>query len=64
MEVDVEIMTTTNSKPIGELLTSAGLISEGQLQTALYDQQAYQDMRLGEILATRGWLHQKTADFF
>lgn len=46
------------------MLTEAGLISDGQLQTALYDQQIYQDMRLGEILASRGWLPQATVDFF
>jgi hypothetical protein len=57
-------MTNDNTAPIGELLTSAGLISEGQLQTALYDQQIYQDMRFGEILATRGWLSKQTVDFF
>lgn len=50
--------------PIGKLLTEAGLISEGQLQTALYDQQIYADMRLGDILVSRGWLKQETIDFF
>lgn len=50
--------------PIGEMLTSAGLISEGQVQTALYDQRFYENMRLGEILVSRGWLRQATADFF
>lgn len=57
-------MSTKVTKPIGEMLTEAGLISDGQLQTALYDQQIYQDMRLGEILASRGWLPQATVDFF
>lgn len=52
------------ARPIGELLTEAGLISTGQLQTALYDQQVYQEMRLGEILASRGWIQSQTADFF
>lgn len=50
--------------PIGEMLTSAGLISEGQVQTALYDQRFYEDMRLGEIFVSRGWLRQETVDFF
>ncbi len=52
-----------SARPIGELLTEAGLISEGQLQAALYDQQLYQDLRLGEILSLRGWIKQETADF-
>ena len=57
-------MTKAPVTPIGELLTAAGLISEGQLQTVLYDQQVYQDLCVGEILATRGWLPKKTVDFF
>lgn len=52
------------SLPLGELLAEAGLISQGQLQTALYDQQSYDDMLLGEILVTRGWINQQTVDFF
>ncbi|MGB2925592.1 MAG: hypothetical protein WBB82_09845 [Limnothrix sp.] len=57
-------MSNTSNNQIGKLLTEAGLISTGQLQTALYDQQIYSDMRVGEILALRGWLSQRTADFF
>ena len=51
-------------KPIGEILQEAGLITSPQLQVALRDQTYYQDMRLGEILALRGWVGQETADFF
>lgn len=51
-------------KPIGKLLQEASLISEAQLQVAVYDHNNYQDMRLGEILASRGWIEQETADFF
>ena len=51
-------------KPIGEILQDAGLITSPQLQVALRDQTYYQDMRLGEILALRGWVEQETADFF
>ncbi|MBV5257821.1 hypothetical protein FLX56_05210 [Synechococcus moorigangaii CMS01] len=49
---------------IGEVLESAGLISEAQLQTALFDQQIYNDLKFGEILALRGWIEQPTAEFF
>ncbi|BAW97008.1 hypothetical protein NIES970_19520 [[Synechococcus] sp. NIES-970] len=49
---------------LGELLENAGLISEAQLQTALFDQQIYSDLKFGEILALRGWVSQHTADFF
>lgn len=51
-------------KPIGEILTEAALITAPQLEVALHDQTYYQDMRLGEILALRGWIEQDTADFF
>ncbi|MDJ0568412.1 MAG: hypothetical protein QNJ53_05140 [Pleurocapsa sp. MO_192.B19] len=51
-------------KPIGEILQEAGLITSPQLEVALRDQIYYQDMRLGEILALRGWIQQDTADFF
>ena len=51
-------------KPIGETLQEAGLITSPQLEVALRDQTYYEDMRLGEILALRGWIKQDTADFF
>lgn len=51
-------------KPIGAILQDAGLITSPQLEVALRDQAYYQDMRLGEILALRGWVKQDTADFF
>jgi hypothetical protein len=51
-------------KPLGEILQQAGLVSAAQVQVALQDQQQYKHLRLGEILALRGWLKQKTADFF
>ena len=51
-------------KPIGEILQDAGLITSPQLEVALRDQAYYQEMRLGEILALRGWVKQDTADFF
>ena len=51
-------------KPIGEILREADLITTPQLEVALRDQKYYQDMRLGEIVALRGWIKQDTADFF
>lgn len=52
--------------PIGQLLVKAGLISENQLNLALQNQSipGYEDLRLGEILALRGWVKQETVDFF
>ena len=56
-------------KPLGLLLENASLISKYQLQVALLDQYRLNDMeefhlKIGEILALRGWIKQKTADFF
>lgn len=51
-------------KPIGEILKEAALITNPQLEVALRDQIYNEDMRLGEILALRGWIEQDTADFF
>ena len=51
-------------KPIGEILQNAGLVTSSQIEVALHDQTYYQDMRIGEILALRGWVDQGTVDFF
>ena len=51
-------------KPLGKILQDAGLVTPAQIQVALYDRQHYQDLRIGEILALRGWIEQETADFF
>jgi hypothetical protein len=50
-------------KPLGIILREADLVTPAQIEVALQDQQYYQ-LRLGEILALHGWVHQETADFF
>ncbi len=54
----------STKKLLGEILQDAGLISAAQIQIALQDQSVYDDMRIGEILALRGWIRQETSDFF
>jgi uncharacterized protein YjbI with pentapeptide repeats len=59
----------SNNQPIGKILQKAHLISPAQIEVALLDQQRYQEsnlgeLKLGEILALRGWLKQETTDFF
>jgi len=54
----------TKKKPIGKLLTEAGLVSKTQLELALQDQKNFPNLRLGEIMARRGWINAQTADFF
>ncbi|GAB4529146.1 MAG: hypothetical protein Tsb0014_10890 [Pleurocapsa sp.] len=51
-------------KPLGEILQDAGLVTNSQIKVALYDKQYHHDLRIGEILALRGWIEQTTADFF
>ncbi|ACK65291.1 hypothetical protein PCC8801_1225 [Rippkaea orientalis PCC 8801] len=52
------------SPRLGEILLEADLITPQQLTRALNDQAKYPDLCLGEILVIRGWLKQRTADFF
>ncbi|WP_019508311.1 pentapeptide repeat-containing protein [Pleurocapsa sp. PCC 7319] len=51
-------------KQLGVILSDAGLISAQQIEVALRDQLRNSEMRIGEILALRGWIKQETADFF
>lgn len=53
-----------NPKLLGQTLKKAGLISSSQIQVALIDRKYNQNLRIGEILALRGWVEQQTADFF
>jgi hypothetical protein len=64
-------MPTTNqkaqdfqNKPLGAILQQANLISPAQIQLVLQDQKIYTDLKIGEILALRGWVKQETSDFF
>jgi hypothetical protein len=56
-------ITIVKRKRIGEILLAADLVSPAQIDVALQDQQ-YNQLHLGEILALRGWIKQETADFF
>ena len=51
-------------KRIGTILREADLVSLHQLNLALKDQAKFPHLRLGEILAMRGWIKSETADFF
>ncbi|MBW4562105.1 MAG: tetratricopeptide repeat protein [Mojavia pulchra JT2-VF2] len=51
-------------KPLGKVLQQADLISSEQVEIALKEQTQVAGLRLGEILASHGWLKQETADFF
>ena len=53
-----------NKKPLGQLLNEAGLISAQQIEIALRDQFDNPKIKIGQIMASKGWINQKTADFF
>lgn len=50
-------------KRLGSYLVDAGLLTPAQIDVALNDQQAT-GMKFGEVLATRGWVKQKTIEYF
>jgi hypothetical protein len=52
------------SKPLGEILLQANLVSASQIEEALREQSLTQEGKIGEILARKGWIKQETADFF
>ena len=52
------------TKPLGQILNEAGLISAQQIEVALQEQAEMSQMKIGEIFASKNWVKQKTADFF
>ena len=57
-------ISASEVKKIGAILREADLVSIHQLDLALKDQANFPNLRLGEILARRGWIKSETADFF
>ncbi|MDJ0588377.1 MAG: tetratricopeptide repeat protein [Pleurocapsa sp. MO_226.B13] len=51
-------------KPLGLVLQTAGLVNSQQVQTALKEREFFPRLKIGEIMAKRGWISQQTADFF
>jgi len=49
-------------KRLGSYLVEADLVTQAQIDAALADQ-AVTGARLGEILAARGWVKQKTVEY-
>jgi uncharacterized protein YjbI with pentapeptide repeats len=51
------------NQPLGEILVEAGLVSLAQIEIALQEQ-LETELKIGEILANKNLIKQKTADFF
>ncbi len=56
-------MSQLEIKRLGSYLIDAGLVSPAQIDVALNDQEFMDNMRLGDILVTRGWIKQQTLDY-
>jgi hypothetical protein len=52
------------TRPLGEMLQRAGLLSQAQLDVVLQDQQWQPDLRIGDILELRGWVKRDAIEFF
>jgi len=52
------------TRPLGEILQQAGLLSSAQLEVVLRDQKWQPDLRLGDILELRGWVKRDAIEFF
>ena len=58
-----EVLMPKGTRPLGEILIEAGLITASQMEFAL-QLQSSSNLRIGEILASHNWIKQQTADFF
>lgn len=54
----------SSKKLLGEILQEANLVSDVQLELALTIQKSYPEIKLGKILALKGWIKPNTVDFF
>lgn len=52
------------TRKLGSYLIEAALITSNQLNEALIEQKNGADKRIGEILVNRGWIKQKTVEYF
>lgn len=52
------------TRPLGEVLQRAGLLSQAQLEVVLQDQKWQPDLRIGDILEVRGWVKRDAIEFF
>ena len=55
---------TPIAKPLGLAIQTADLVNAQQVQIALEDRLLYPHLKIGQIMARRGWINQQTADFF
>ncbi len=51
-----------HKQPLGKILLEAGLVSIYQIEIALGEQKQH-DLKIGEVLASHGWIKQQTSDF-
>ena len=61
---NVRRLLAIQTKPLGETLREADLVSPWQIEAALEQQAKSSDLRIGEILAQKNIIKPETADFF
>lgn len=59
----IALATEQPQQPIGQYFKQAGLLDEQQIQIIL-DEQKQTQLRFGEVAVSKGWLQQKTVEFF
>lgn len=52
------------TRPLGEMLKQAGLLSPAQLAVVLQDKKWQPELRIGDILEVRGWVKRDAIEFF
>lgn len=58
-----KLATDRTQQPIGQYFKQAGLLDEQQIQIILNEQKKTK-LKFGEVAIAKGWLKQKTVDFF
>ena len=58
------MLAQPKTKPLGEVLRRAGLLSPAQLEVVLQDQKWQPNLRIGDILELRGWVKRDAIEFF
>jgi tetratricopeptide (TPR) repeat protein len=59
-----EVLQKPQKKPLGQYLKSAGLLNDFQIRVILDRQKVETDWRFGQIAVRKGWVTQKTVNFF
>lgn len=57
-----QVVVETDDKRLGHYLVEAGLLTQAQVEIALYEQKGT-GLRLGELIVRKGWIKEQTIEF-